>query len=714
MSDTRKTTDTTKGAGAPSGEMDNGDSSTIKSLEHQVQQAILSNKNQTRSDQFLDSLPAKFIYYDLKDLQDFSLSIKTDTGTEEISIKKIRLLEEEEEESKKSSTQSNRQEAVLYIAAHDGRRFMFGLQGSDVEPLRKQMQACSANTVNMFSRKSSIAIDWEKETMSDVYDRNSKKDQDRYKYYEDLHADIQKQILSIIKEKSLNEITIIDGGCGTGLFLKELERKFDQGIELHLIGFDFNQGNINQANDNYSGSIHYTTGDLTKTDDFITQCKNNNWIAKNASDDTVLVLSGSLTRLVLKNSFQALRALHSIANSDQIDYIVGGGVGEPLLNDHIAKKIGFLNVPTSDNKKNLFAYQKRPFSEIIETKLNKLKRDNILDLALCPSIHAEKLITELADKVKDDTVIDLSFAQLSDKLISQIQELVEKNPQIKLACWHNKESELNKLTKITTQYGCPFSFSLVKDESYLMASRQFFFHLHPTWHDEIHATKGKGLLFPPTSFFHRKLTEENIITKETIKQLQSSSGNFSFGTDLINKYLLRLSEVSDQRELKEKMSKTVLALTDQKLQWLQEPDENRGIKTYWVLNSEKGNVHNIVLKLFNDLENEVWANGNLGALALLIHFRQQGIEILSGDIASYSSGRNGRDLVEEIKLYQKLKDRLPKQFSEEFVDALCDRRIKEFQLLDKNIYNYESNKEIAEKARNLLSKPSSSHGLSHK
>jgi len=450
-----------------------------------IHKIIVKNKNQVRSDPFVDGFPDSFIYHDLKNLKDFDLLI----GEKKLAITKIRLMQEIKEII--PGYLNDFGSSVLVITAAEGaHRFLFELEKAEAKSLSLAMKAGFAETILMFNRKNASALEWDSQSMSEIYEKRSA----TQARYDTLHAAIKEQIISIINEQSLSEINVMDGGCGSGLFLKTFETKMNElkeknslNISCHLGGFDFNPENIREANKNYHGKVHFVTGDLTKTDGFINQCIKNEWINKNAQ--TVLVLSGSLTRLVLQNGFQALEALQSIASSNSINYMIGGGIGEPLLNPYMVKQIGYKLAPITITSEidNFFAYEKMLPKEIFNMKLKRLAKDNILDLSLSPHSHAEALIGMLRDRIKSDTTINLSFIQLSDALIKQIEQLVKEHPNIKLVCRHNKQSEIDKLNTITSNS----MFYIVTDESYLMSRNfgRFFSLLHQPQRVEEHANQ---------------------------------------------------------------------------------------------------------------------------------------------------------------------------------------------------------------------------------
>jgi ankyrin repeat protein len=266
---------------------------------------------------------------------------------------------------------------------------------------------------------------WNTKAMRHVYDENV--DYTPAETYKKLHAFITHQIIEFSKAKQITEANIIDGGCGSGLFLKSLEKQTPPHTTWHLMGFDFNAENIAECQANYDGQATFVTGNLLEVDTIILSRK---------ACPTFLVLSGSLTRLVLHNGFEALQVLQKAALS-QVDYLIGGGQGLPLINDFIAKRVGYKmilnNMHTSGKS---FFYEKLTPEEILQNKVKKIQTRSKLDLSLSP--NAVEILVELKKQghLKAGLTIDFSYCPLTDDAIKMIHSLIQEYPDTKLVFFH--------------------------------------------------------------------------------------------------------------------------------------------------------------------------------------------------------------------------------------------------------------------------------------
>lgn len=315
-------------------------------------------------------------------------------------------------------------------------------------------------------------IDWKYTTVSRIYKYN--KDFTPTENYEIIHAEIIIGIYYLILRhlKYPKMLNVIDGGCGNGKFLKRLEQGLSMVEQPKLLGFDFNSDNIEECKQEYKGDCHFEAGNLLNIQQIIRQNRESQLLHPKAP--TLLILSGSLTRLVLNNAFEALQILQQAMNSN-VDYIIGGGQTTLLINSFIAKRLGLKPVPFggSYGARNFFFYQKMSQKEILLNKINKIKKRNILDLSLSP--HPTQLIKTFDNThyLRNGLTIDLSFCTLTPELINTLDEISKKYADIKLIFWHWDKSMVNHFSDCFTDK-FTVSVNVVKDESYLMAPRAFF------------------------------------------------------------------------------------------------------------------------------------------------------------------------------------------------------------------------------------------------
>jgi hypothetical protein len=206
-------------------------------------------------------------------------------------------------------------------------------------------------------------------------------------------------------------------------------------------GFDFNTKNINDSTADYHGQGHFFNADICDYSNVVKQIEN---ILPQTDRNirpvkTILIMSGVLTRLVLKDIHHGLTALTAITQSQSVDYLIGGGVGEPMINGHLAKQFGYLSlqtqpIPSFTHNGNFFYYRKMQTLELVNYKLDKLRRKNILDLTFYS--HPLTILNQLASEVNNDTIIDLSYSQYTQEIEQFLDAIIDLHPHVKLIFQH--------------------------------------------------------------------------------------------------------------------------------------------------------------------------------------------------------------------------------------------------------------------------------------
>ncbi|MCW8443087.1 class I SAM-dependent methyltransferase [Fluoribacter gormanii] len=381
-------------------------------------------------------------------------------GTQK-SLLKMRLLEFEDSDIPSIK-------GYLVLSFKDKTKLAIPLNSANCLVLKELFKVQGCNLDRIYSRKSSLAVDWIKSNVDTVYNSEASRRDKVDEFYDAEHLKINNEIRRILaKEPALKSINIIDGGCGNGKYINAAASTFNE-TDVHLAGFDFNESNIEQAQSKYSDKGTFIKGDLLKFQEVLDQCAH--VLDKNAP--TFMVLSGSLTRLVLTDGFQALKVLQSFANSDFADYLVGCGVGEPLINRHIAKQIGYRMEPSATTASELFSCKKMTQEEFIKQKLKKLKQYNTLDLSLYHNPTALLLNQQLLIHLADDSIIDLSFTTLTPELRDTIQLIIKEKPKVRLVFWHNKMDQLQEFYDLFPEENIK-SLYYARDEHFLGTSRWF-------------------------------------------------------------------------------------------------------------------------------------------------------------------------------------------------------------------------------------------------
>lgn len=346
-------------------------------------------------------------------------------------ITKIRVITE----TYKLSSGSNQ----LILSLEDKTKLTIPLDTKNAELLAALLSHLNAFDDDLLNRNGQTAIRWNDGQMNEIY---SKSTDNVDEHYEESHMRMINAIERIIESNQIKDkINIIDAGCGTGLFIKSLSEKF--GVDkAHLIGFDFNKDSINDAVlVNEKSDAHFLVGDMNDFNAVFS--KASAYFNENAP--TFVTLSGSLTRLVLRGTFQSVKILKNLFLTEHVKYLVGCGVGEPLINKHIAKQIGFdLEIPHGNTQK-LFTCRKLSMDEIVSRKLKKLTQYNTLDLSLSPIPEILLSQPTILKSLKENSIIDISFTKTSDELFRQINAIISSNPSIKVIFWHESNEEIKKV-----------------------------------------------------------------------------------------------------------------------------------------------------------------------------------------------------------------------------------------------------------------------------
>ena len=356
----------------------------------------------------------------------------------------------------------------LMLSFKDKTKLPIPLNSANCIVLKELFTVQGCNLDRIYSRKSAQAIDWIKSNIDTVYNSYASRRAKVDEFYDSEHLKINNEIRRILtREPALKSINIIDGGCGNGKYINATANAFSE-IDVHLVGFDFNESNIEQAQSKFSDKGTFIRGDLLNFQEVLDQCAH----VLDGNAPTFIVLSGSLTRLVLTNGFQALKVLQDFAKSDFADHLVGCGVGEPLINRHIAKQVGYLMEPSTSTASELFSCKKMTQKEFIKQKLKKLKQYNTLDLSLYHTPAELLLNHQLSKHLADDSIIDLSFTTLTSELIDAIKLIIKEKPKVKLVFWHNKINQLQEFYDSFPEEHIK-SLYYTRDEHFLGVSRWF-------------------------------------------------------------------------------------------------------------------------------------------------------------------------------------------------------------------------------------------------
>jgi len=442
-------------------------------------------KDAIRKDDFIDKFPDNFVSYKLyaNQLNDPYSDTVFEINKKPVS-KLILLFQVTGFPGTKIGTEA------LYIKFTDDTREVISCTKSNFDKLKALFIDNGAIIGDMYERRSKGMPPWDVCTTEDIYNVAKKNVE---QYYVGLHQEITRIVISILQAQPKQSIAIVDGGCGDkGSLLFQLENEIKMNYrESHvkLMGFDFNKNNIKKCNtvaNSLKSDCDFVTGDLINTNQVINEWRKTKNAFHRAS--IILTLSGSLTRLVLNDGFQGLQALKSIAMNHHVDYIVGGGVGEPFLDNFIMKHIGYKSSTIKSKLINFFYYIKMSETEVTSFRKKKLDKYRILNLALSPD--PVKLFNSLMKYLPlhfsvRPVIIDLSFTDLSDDLIAKLGYYLSQNNNVNLVFWHNDFNLIIKFVKTFIETKDPIlakvkitSLKHIDDDGYLMSSRLFYSALH--------------------------------------------------------------------------------------------------------------------------------------------------------------------------------------------------------------------------------------------
>ncbi|MDI9819136.1 MULTISPECIES: methyltransferase domain-containing protein [unclassified Legionella] len=412
--------------------------------------------NDARTDVFLYPFPDNFLYYDVK-IDPEQTSFLVDNKQ----VIKLRLL------LQPSKNQSFNAACCINFA--DGNKMVRTVCPDKLNQLHNCFIRHCSNNIQPFVRMTSQSLPWGFYSMRHHYSQQSA---DPFLYYTKLHEKIINSIEILIDENHFEGLNIIDAGCGDGQLLKKIESRLGAKLNkgCNFLGFDFNSKNIQACLHEYQGACVFLQGDMLKIQHIIQGAFLGGYL--NPEWPIVLTLSGTLTRLVLDNGFQAGNVLMQAA-AKSVDYLIGGGVGEPLITRGMLKQIGYkaLSLNSEMSVHNFFCCQLISKKESLSRRLAKLDKANCLDLSLCP--EADIVLKMAEASLRDDSNIDLSFVPVTEELIQTLDQITQRHQDLSLIFCHYDIEQAKKLIQ-SFFLRAKVSITINSQDGVLLSSSRFF------------------------------------------------------------------------------------------------------------------------------------------------------------------------------------------------------------------------------------------------
>ncbi|KTD16553.1 methyltransferase domain-containing protein [Legionella jordanis] len=426
----------------------------------ELQQLLHCSLLPERNDAFDFPFPESFLYYDLK-----IDPAETPLVVDDKQVVKLRLLLKTNPKAQALHTGSGVNRAVCCINFANGSKIIRSVLEDHLEKLEHCFIKQSPKFIQTFARMNAKSLDWSHHSMRAYYAKQSTNPSE---FYRELHEKIISSIEGLIAGQQFEGINIVDAGCGDGELLKKIESRLQANCKL--LGFDFNQSNISTCQQQYSGQCLFRHGDMLQIkeileDAFFDKTFNSKW-------PVVLTLSGSLTRLVLNNGFEASSIVMDAASLG-VHYVIGGGIGEPLITPATVKRIGYkpLSLVKEKSMHNFFALQLVERDEFEKSKIAKLQRSNLLDLSLCP--NALKVLEQAQPYLEENSTIDFSFLPFSRELKKTLKSLSKTHSDLSLTYCHYDAKQVKAFLK-EFFLRAKVSIKLVSQDAVLISSSRFF------------------------------------------------------------------------------------------------------------------------------------------------------------------------------------------------------------------------------------------------
>lgn len=344
------------------------------------------------------------------------------------------------------ATASDKHPPCDYVLIHyDDTVTPYIIHSRMTKSLQDAFKSLGAKEESIFAEHRLPPVNWLRRSQRQVYVKECELsgNNNLVHHYHDLHERLVSRIGGIMQSEPQTQFNIVDGGCGDGSLIKRIE---EEELPAKLAGFDVNPINIMHANINESrnGNSTFITSNLLHTDKIIKRLVAEGKL-HGAQAKTIMVLSGSLTRRVLSNVYQALDVFTIIARQSSIQYVLGGGINQPLINRYFAKQMGFKQKALAEAGHEYdFCFERMPRHEFVEMKLAKMRKKKLVDLSFCPD---DAMLTSLLPHITSDMKIDLSFCHYTKEVECALISALKRFPKIQIIMHHTNADALKSFAQ---------------------------------------------------------------------------------------------------------------------------------------------------------------------------------------------------------------------------------------------------------------------------
>lgn len=235
---------------------------------------------------------------------------------------------------------------------------------------------------------------------------------------------------NILANKSKKSI-VLDLGCGTGNIYEEFSKLRKANEQVHWVGVDYSQANIEEAKSRSGGAATWIQHDATTFID-----KLGKETLKNAD---VYVNASGLMNVQVLSFEQSLQVMQSLQKIDKLKMVFITGLTASYISPYLAKQIGFgrvnsgIAVSEDHCPHEIACYVPQSLSNRINRYIAKALKHGVLDLSYIAAHEIDSVIHEII-KRKDELISVLSLllagVPLNSARINALSPLFNQNKNL--------------------------------------------------------------------------------------------------------------------------------------------------------------------------------------------------------------------------------------------------------------------------------------------